>query len=486
MKYPIVFLAFLTLVLPVFGQNADYSEFQVGQMHVNDFKVSPDGKLLLYNVVSHNSIEYESEFYIHDLANGTEEITLGKHKGYIQGWQDNEHVVITTEEGQFIIQNIFTKKSQAVKNPAPADFTPLYVSSSKMVFCDEGINSPEYRVYENGSLSRTLKGGQPLIINSFDNASNSVIEVYPGKQSGQVDVYQFDYAANSRKVIASLPLSSSSIIVDVNKRGDDVFYVIEDQTWNNEGGHLWKRLKANLYAYNMSSKNPELLYQFEEGMEALNLEIVSREQYLVIFKDHYNDGEIIVDRNEKGSEGIVSPNTPAPAGSKEIKSSMFAAIAGKFRSTLSASSIISTINRLDKDYPNIYINGSELAKSMSHLSAKNQAILSSKVDKLIINEGKVTVKLKPNVTQIKITQKSKSGSDVTVRLKQGATIKFTEKSSDKIYAQIKGTAIWMKVQYASIGAISLKGEDNTMNVFTKMGVGFWTSHKMGIVKRRVR
>jgi hypothetical protein len=339
-------------------------------------------------------------------------------------------------------------------------------------------------VYENGKLAKTLKGTKTLIINSFDVASNSVVEVYPSATAGEIEVFQFDYAANARKKIATLPLDENNIILDVSLKGDELFYIIESQVWN-KTAHLWQSSREKLYSYDLKSNTPTFLYQFEEGMEALNLEVVSSEQYLVIFKDHYNDGEIIVDRNEREYDNFSSGGKKT-AIAKEIKSNMFATIAGKFRATLSASAIIGTIHRLDKDYPNIYIKGPELAKSMSHLSAKNQAILRNKVDKLIISGGNVTVKLKPNTTHIKINQKTKKGKNVTVRLKQGASIKFTEKSSDKVYAQIKGTALWMKVQYASIGAISLKGTDNTMNVFTKMGVGFWTSHKMGVVRRRVK
>lgn len=483
MKYPIVFLVFLAFACPVFGQNADYEEFQVGQMHVNDFKISPDGKSLLYNVVSHNSAEYESEFYIHDLANGTEDVFLGKHNAFIQGWQDNENVVLTNDDGQFIIQNIFTKNTETIDNPSSGGVEPLYISKTKMVFCDEGVTLPIYYVYENGKLSKTLKGTNELIINSFDAASNAVIEVYPSATVGEIEVFKFDYAANARQKIATLPLEDNNIILDASLKGDELFYIIESQVWN-ETAHLWQSSREKLYVYDLKSNTPTFLYQFEEGMEALNLEVVSSEQYLVIFKDHYNDGEIIVDRNERENGDLSGGGKATKA--KEIKSSMFAAIAGKFRATLSASAIIGTIHRLDKDHPNIYIKGAELAKSMSHLSAKNQAILRNKVDKLIISGGNVTVKLKPNTTHIKIKQKTKKGKEITVRLKQGASIKFTEKSSDKVYAQIKGTALWMKVQYASIGAISLKGTDNTMNVFTKMGVGFWTSHKMGVVRRRVK
>jgi len=483
MKYPIVFLAFLTLASPVFGQNADYAEYQVGQLHVNDFKISPNGKSMIYNVVRKGSTQYESEFYARDLVNGTEEVALGKSNAFIQGWQDNEHVVLASEDGSFIIQNIFTKSKTTVKNPAGVGIEPLYISKDKMVFCDEGVNQPTYHIYENGKLSKSLKGTLPLIINSFDVATKSIIEIYPSQTNGEVDVYQFDFAANERKVIATLALDANSIILDATLKGDELYYIIEKQIWN-EVGHLWQSSRGQLYAYNLTTKRPSFLYQFVEGMEALNLEIASKEEYFIVFKDHYNDGTITYDRNEKENGDLSGGGKSVNA--KEINSSMFAAIASKFRSTLSATSIIGTIDKLDKDYPNIYIKGPELAKSMSHLSAKNQAILSSKVEKLIISGGNVTVKLKPNVTHIKISQKSKKGKTITVKLKQGASIKFTKRLKTEVSAQIKGTSLWMAVQYASIGAITLKGDENTLNVFTKMGVGFWTSHKMGVVRRRVK
>lgn len=177
-------------------------------------------------------------------------------------------------------------------------------------------------------------------------------------------------------------------------------------------------------------------------------------------------------------------NSLESKATKSIRSDEFKRITKQFKGSISAKTIINTISEVNKKHKNSYIKGSVFAKSIGGLSPESKKVIESKMDKLIISNNRITVKLKKGVPYIKLKNKTKKGKVVTIKLNQGATINLTENSSSKLKAKMKGTLIWMSVNYADVSALSVSSSKNTMSVFTRLGVGFWTTHKLGSVSRR--
>ena len=184
---------------------------------------------------------------------------------------------------------------------------------------------------------------------------------------------------------------------------------------------------------------------------------------------------------EKAEDAISSLESSA---TKSIKSEDFKKIAKKFKGSISATTIINSIKEVNKKHKNSYIKGSVLAESLTGLSPESKKVIAAKMDKIIISNNRITIKLKKGVPYIKLKNKTKKGKIVTIKLNQGATINLTETSSSQLKAKMNGTLVWMSVNYADISALSFSSSKNTMSVFTKLGFGFWTTHKLGSVSRR--
>ena len=95
-------MLFLLLALPnAEGQDFEYSGYQLQSPFVNEFSASPDGKNLLYNVVTHNSVSHKSRFMIQHLEDGGDDTRLGSLSAHIHGWMDNENVVFQPVDEPF-------------------------------------------------------------------------------------------------------------------------------------------------------------------------------------------------------------------------------------------------------------------------------------------------------------------------------------------------------------------------------------------------
>ena len=184
---------------------------------------------------------------------------------------------------------------------------------------------------------------------------------------------------------------------------------------------------------------------------------------------------------EAAEDAISSLESSA---TRNIKSEDFKNIAKKFKGSISATTIINAVSEINKKHRNSYIKGSVLAKSLSGLSPESKKVIEAKMDKMIISNNRITIKLKKGVPYIKLKNETKKGKIVTIKLNQGATINLTENTSSKLKVKMQGTLVWMSVNYADISALSVSSSKNTMSVFTKLGFGFWTTHKLGSVSRR--
>jgi hypothetical protein len=172
------------------------------------------------------------------------------------------------------------------------------------------------------------------------------------------------------------------------------------------------------------------------------------------------------------------------SATKSVKAEEFKHIAKQFEGSISAKTIINTISEINTKHKNSYISGSILAKSLPSLSEDSRKEISEKMEKIIITPNKITVKLKQGVPYVKLKNQTKNGKVVTIKLNQGGTFDLTENSTSKLKANLNGILIWASVNYADISALSIKSADNTLSVFTTLGVGFWTTHELGSVSRR--
>lgn len=196
----------------------------------------------------------------------------------------------------------------------------------------------------------------------------------------------------------------------------------------------------------------------------------------------HTSGSIANSSNLKKTEAALEDL--ASSNSKSISENDFKNITKQFGGSISAKTIITSIKEVGKKHNGAYASGTVMANTLTALSPESKKMVSGKVEKLIFTKDKITVKLKQGVPYIKLKNKTKKGKIVTIKINQGATINITEKSHHKLKAKIKGTLIWMSVNYADIGAIAVNTTNNTLSVFTKLGVGFWTNHKLGSVNRR--
>ena len=461
---------FLLLALPnAKGQDFEYSGYQLQAPFVNEFAASPDGKNLLYNVVTHNSISHKSRFMIQHLEDGGDDTPLGTLDGHIHGWMDNEHIIVATETG-FVIQNIYTLEKQTLKNPAPVHYEPLMITPDLSIFSYMEIDKTTYFFYKNGTLDDTRVVNRGFSIVVFDVNTNSILEIAQSVE--ETNIYQYSYLKDKRTKLATMPSAENRVIHDISLLDDEIYYLEDYQKWDELDNHVWNESLMKLSSYNINTQSKRIVHSFNKGVECLNMEVISKDKYLTISKNHMESNDPLAMKDLE-------------SGTKELSSGAFAKITDKFKGSISAKTMISTINHLDGDYPSAYVKGSSVAIALSSLDAETKKTIRTKVDKLVISNGNVTVKLKPGVSYIKLTTKTKKGNSVSVKINQGTTLNLTKVNSDQVYAKLKGISIWMAVKYASIGAISIKGQQNTLSVFTSMGVGFWTSHKLGSVTRRV-
>jgi len=466
-------MLFLSFAVPnAEGQDFEYSGYQLQSPFVNEFSASPDGKNLLYNVVTHNSVSHRSRFMVQHLEDGGDDTRLGTFDAHIQGWMDNENIVMANET-EFIIQNIYTLETQTIKNPAPVHYEPLMITPDLSIFSFMEIDKTTYFFYKNGTLDDTRVVNRGFSIVSFDVKTKSILEVAQNEE--EINIYQYSYLKDKRTKLATMPSGKDRVIHDITLLNDEVYYLEDYQKWDDQDRHLWEESLMKLNSYDITTQSKRIVHSFNKGVECLNMEVVSKDKYLIISKDHTESTDIVARKD-------MEDNTK---GAKELSAGTFAKITDQFKGSISAKTMITAINHLEGDYPSAYIKGSSLALALSSLDATTKKIIKTKVDKLVISNGNVTIKLKPGVSYIKLTTKTKKGNNVSVKINQGTTLKLTEVNSSKVYAKLKGVSIWMAVKYASIGAIAIKGQQNTLSVFTSMGVGFWTSHKLGSVTRRI-
>ena len=466
-------MLFLLLALPnAEGQDFEYSGYQLQSPFVNEFSASPDGKNLLYNVVTHNSVSHRSRFMIQHIEDGGDDTRLGTLDARIHGWMDNENVVMANET-EFIIQNIYTLETETFKNPAPAHYEPLMVTPNLSIFGYMEMDKTSYFFYKNGVLDDTKVVNRGFSIVVYDVNTNSILEIAQSPE--ETSIYQYSYLKDKRSKLATMPSAKNRVIHDVTLLNNEIYYLEDYQEWDEFDRHVWEESLMKLNSYDINTQSKRIVHSFNKGVECLNMEVISKDKYLIISKDHTESTDIVARKD-------MEDNTK---GAKELSPSTFAKITDKFKGSISAKTMISAINHLEGDYPSAYIKGSSLAIALSSLDAETKKIIKTKVDKLVISNGNVTIKLKPGVSYVKLTTKTKKGNNVSVKINQGTTMNLTEVNSNKVYAKLKGVSIWMAVKYASIGAVAIKGQENTLSVFTSLGVGFWTSHKLGSVTRRV-
>lgn len=466
-------MLFLFFALPsAEGQGFEYSGYQLQSPFVNEFSASPDGKKLLYNAVTHNSVNHRSRFMIQHLEDGGDDTRLGTVMAHIHGWMDNENVVLVTETG-FIIQNIYTLEKQTVENPAPVNYEPLIITPELCIFSYMEIDKTTYFFYKNGELDDTKVVNRGFSIITFDVKTNSILET--AQDSSEINIYQYAYAKDKRTKLATMPSGKNRVVHDVTLLDNEVYYLEDYQEWDKFDRHSWRESLMKLSSYDLNTQSKRIVHSFNKGVECLNMEIISKDKYLIISKDHTESNAAVAQKNMEDNS----------KGAKELSASTFAKITDKFKGSISAKTMISAINHLEGDYPSAYIKGSALAVALASLDAETKKIIKTKVDKLVISNGNVTIKLKPGVSYIKLTTKTKKGNNVSIKVNQGTTLNLNEVSSNEVRAKLKGISIWMAIKYASIGAISIKGQQNTLSVFTSMGIGFWTTHKLGSVTRRV-
>ena len=466
----LVFL--LVLSFPTQAQDYEFSGYQMQAPFVNEFMASPDGKNLLYNVVTHNTVDFRSKFFIQNLEDGGDDTPLGSFDAHIHSWLDNEHVILMKGATQeFIIQNIFTQATEMIKSPAPAHYEPLLISKDLCIFSDLGYDKTTYYFYKNGALDKTVDVGRGFAHTVYDVRTNTILEVSQSAEG--LNIYQYSHIKDQRSKLASIPFGKDRVIHDVTLLGNKIYYLEDYQHWNEYDEHEWKESMMKLSSYDMNTESKRILHSFNKGVECLNMEIVSPDKYLVVLKDHKESQDVTAQRNMESGN------------SKELSAMSFAKITDQFKGSISAKTMINAVMKVDADYPSVYVKGSSIALALSGLPKETKEIIKTKVDKLVISNGNITVKLKEGVSYIKLASKTKKGNNYTVKINQGTTINLTEVNSDKVYAKMKGIAVWMAVKYASIGAVAIKGEQNTLSVFTSMGVGFWTSHKLGSINRRI-
>lgn len=196
----------------------------------------------------------------------------------------------------------------------------------------------------------------------------------------------------------------------------------------------------------------------------------------------HSSGSIANSTSLKKAEDAIS--SLESSATKNIEAEEFKRITKQFSGSISAKTIINTIKEVNKKHKNSYISGVVLSKSLTALSPESRKVIEQKMDKMIISNNRITIKLKKGVPYIKLKNQTKNGRVVTMKLNQGATINLTKNSSDLLEAEMNGTLIWMSVNYADVSALSVSNSKNTISVFTKLGIGFWTTHKLGSVSRR--
>lgn len=278
------------------AQNYSLTEYNLSSSFVNDFKVSPNGRHLLFNTMTYTDGKLESAFYIEDLTNGAKK-KLGTKDAYIHGWIDDKFVVFGNSTAEYFIQNINTLKMETITCGFSMYAEPLLISKEKTVVCEIDTKQTTYQIYNNNKLEKTLNFTSFLDANTFDVASNSILELVPQKKNdfSSLDVYQFNYTADTRNKIATLPSSINSLILKMALRAGKLYYLQQVQTYSKVEEHLWDKLTVKLCSYDLATKQQTVLHTFDEGTECLNMEVLGNGKFLLLTKDHKNDNEEIID-----------------------------------------------------------------------------------------------------------------------------------------------------------------------------------------------
>lgn len=184
------------------------------------------------------------------------------------------------------------------------------------------------------------------------------------------------------------------------------------------------------------------------------------------------------------AEAVKSLDDNVTANGRSVSAADFKKITKEFRGAISAKTLVNAVSSVNKKYSNDYVSGAAISEALSSLSPESQKQIEDKLEKLIFTRNKITVKLKAGVPYIKLKNQTKDGKIVTIKISQGATIDITKRTNSQLEVSIKGTLLWMSINYADIGAVSVNTIKNTLSVYTKLGIGFWTTHEMGSLERR--
>jgi hypothetical protein len=295
------------LLVPVLtqahGQTYSLTEYKLSTYFVNDFKVSPDGKYMVYNTIALKDGQLESSFYLKDLVRGATK-SLGKRDAFIQGWIDNKHIVFGNGTAEYTVQNVHTLGIEIIPGGFSMYDEPLLISPSQTITCDIGMKKTTYSIYKNDKLVKTLVNKRFLDMNFFDVMSNSILEITPKNATNfsKLDIYQFAYEENTRKKIGTIPSTNNSVIQEVSLRNNKLYYLEQVQTYTQLEEHLWDKVIVKLCSYDMTTNKQSVIHTFEEGMECLNLEVLENDKFAVLLKSHKGDNDEIVDEpvNDQG------------------------------------------------------------------------------------------------------------------------------------------------------------------------------------------
>jgi hypothetical protein len=302
-QYLCCFMLLVPLLTQAHGQSYSLSEYKLSTYFVNDFRVSPDGKHMVFNTISLQDGQLESTFYLQDLVRGVKK-SLGKKDAFIHGWIDDKHIVFGDGSAVYTVQDVHTLAKNTISGNFSMYSEPLLISPTQTITCNIDMQQTTYNIYQNDKLVKTLVNKRFLDLSFYDVNSNSILEVTPQKPSdfSKLDIYQFAYQDDTRKKIGTIPSSNNSVIQEVSLRDNKVYYLEQIQTYTALGEHLWDKVVVKLCYYDIIAQTQTVVHTFNEGIECLKLEIVGNDKFAVLLKDHKNDNNEIIDepRNDKG------------------------------------------------------------------------------------------------------------------------------------------------------------------------------------------
>ena len=303
LKYSLLLLLFIPLWMQANGQDYALKNYKLSTYFVNDYHVSPNGQYMVFNTIAYKDGQLESAFYLKDLYRGAKK-SLGQKDAFIHGWIDNKHIAFGDGSDEYTVQNIHTLEIKKIPTSFSMYNELLFINEEQTITCDIGMNETTYFFYKNNQLEKELKHSRFLDLNAFDVTTKSILELTPHVKNdfSKLDIYQFDYSANTRNKIGTIPSTGNSVIQEISLKGEMIYYLEQVQTYSKLEEHLWDKVKVKLCSYNTTSQQHTILHTFKQGVECLNLEIIGKEKFLVLLKDHKNDNEEVIDEpvNDSG------------------------------------------------------------------------------------------------------------------------------------------------------------------------------------------